>query len=110
MQDELSRFGRRTYLTARRVAISVIGSTLVLIGLALLVLPGPGLLVIGAGLAVLAVEFAWARRTLTELRERASSAAGKASSMVRGQRRTPPAEPPAREPRGQVELHDLDEP
>jgi len=40
------------------------GITLVLLGLILLVLPGPGILTIAAGLAVLATEFVWARRIL----------------------------------------------
>ena len=62
-----------TYRTARRIAIAVLGSTLVLIGVALLVLPGPGLLVIPIGLAVLALEFAWARNWLRKLREHISA-------------------------------------
>jgi uncharacterized protein (TIGR02611 family) len=40
------------------------GIALTLLGLALLVLPGPGILTIAAGLAVLATEFVWARRLL----------------------------------------------
>lgn len=40
----------------------------------MLVLPGPGILVILAGLAVLATEYAWAHRLLTQMRERASQA------------------------------------
>lgn len=57
---------------AKRVVIGVIGGTLVLIGIALLVLPGPGILVLAAGLAVLAVEFAWARAWLAKLRRKIS--------------------------------------
>jgi tellurite resistance protein TerC len=56
----------------KRLIVAVIGSTVILFGVALLVLPGPGLLVIGLGLAVLAAEFAWARRLL----ERGKGAAG----------------------------------
>jgi len=48
----------------RRIAVSVAGFALVLAGLAMLVLPGPGLLVIIAGLAVLATEYVWAQRAL----------------------------------------------
>jgi uncharacterized protein (TIGR02611 family) len=40
------------------------GFVVVLVGLAMIPLPGPGLLVIAAGLAVLALEFAWAERLL----------------------------------------------
>ena len=49
---------------AKRVIVGVIGSTILLIGIAMLVLPGPGLLVIIAGLGLLATEFVWARGLL----------------------------------------------
>jgi hypothetical protein len=47
---------------ARRVIVSVVGATVLLIGIALLVLPGPAFIVIPLGLAILATEYAWARR------------------------------------------------
>jgi hypothetical protein len=46
----------------RRAAIVVGGFALLLLGLALLVLPGPGIPVVVAGLGLLSLEFAWARR------------------------------------------------
>ena len=52
----------------RRVGVLVIGGVLVLAGTLMLVLPGPGLLVIFVGLALLATEFAWARRALDRLK------------------------------------------
>ena len=42
----------------------VIGGTVLLLGIAMIVLPGSAILVIPAGLAILATEFIWARRTL----------------------------------------------
>jgi hypothetical protein len=48
----------------KKLFIGLIGGTAVLIGVAMLVLPGPGLLVIAGGLAMLATEFIWARRAL----------------------------------------------
>jgi tellurite resistance protein TerC len=48
----------------RKVVIGVIGSTVVLIGAALIFLPGPGLIVILLGLGILASEFVWARRVI----------------------------------------------
>ena len=48
--------------TLRRVVVGVIGGTIVLIGIALLMLPGPAFIVIPLGLLVLGSEFAWARR------------------------------------------------
>ncbi|HSQ23021.1 MAG TPA: HAD-IC family P-type ATPase [Pyrinomonadaceae bacterium] len=53
----------------RRALVGVIGFTVVLIGLALLVLPGPGLVVIALGLAILATEFVWAQALLRKARE-----------------------------------------
>jgi uncharacterized protein (TIGR02611 family) len=60
---------------ARRTAVAVAGSMVVVVGLALLVLPGPGLLLLTAGLALLATEFPWAQRWLTRLRGHAKQAA-----------------------------------
>lgn len=49
---------------ARKVVVTIIGTTVLLAGIAMLVLPGPGGLVILGGLSVLATEFAWARWAL----------------------------------------------
>jgi tellurite resistance protein TerC len=56
----------------RRVIVSVVGATVLLIGIALLVLPGPAFIVIPVGLAILATEYAWARRWLKRTRQIAS--------------------------------------
>ncbi len=55
-----------------RLAVAVAGLSVVLLGIVLLALPGPGLLVILAGLAILATEFHWARRALTALKRHAT--------------------------------------
>lgn len=47
-----------------RVVVAIFGFLVVLAGLAMLVLPGPGLLVIAIGLGILALEFVWAERLL----------------------------------------------
>ena len=52
----------------RRMIVGVIGGTVLLIGIALMVLPGPAFLVIPLGLAILATEFVWARRWLKKAR------------------------------------------
>lgn len=57
-----------TYKLARRIVIAVIGTTVLLIGLAMTVLPGPAIVVIPAGLAILGLEFAWARRWLRRVK------------------------------------------
>ena len=59
---------------ARKVAVAVIGSTVLAIGIALIVLPGPAFVVIPLGLAILATEFLWARRLLRRVRQGAASA------------------------------------
>jgi tellurite resistance protein TerC len=53
----------------RRIVVTVAGGTVLAIGIVLVVLPGPAFLVIPAGLAILAIEFAWARRWLHKARE-----------------------------------------
>ncbi len=58
----------------KRIAVAVAGSTVLAIGLAVLVFPIlPGWLLIFSGLAVLAAEFAWARRLLDGAKARATS-------------------------------------
>jgi tellurite resistance protein TerC len=66
--------GRRPlpYRWARRIAVAVVGGTVLAIGIALLVLPGPALVVIPLGLAILGVEFAWARRWLRKVKDGSS--------------------------------------
>lgn len=60
---------RTTYRTARRIAVGVIGGSVVAVGVAMIVLPGPAFIVIPAGLAILSLEFAFARRWLRAIRE-----------------------------------------
>lgn len=66
-----STFGRALVKGARLVSVTIVGFALVMVGIVLLFLPGPGLLVIIAGLALLATEFAWARRLLVLARAQA---------------------------------------
>ncbi len=58
-----------SYKTGRRIVIAIVGSSVLLIGLVMLVTPGPAFIVIPTGLAILAIEFVWARRWLKKLRE-----------------------------------------
>ena len=53
-----------------RLVFAVAGFTVLLVGVALLVLPGPGLVVIVVGLTILALEFAWAERMLERMIDR----------------------------------------
>lgn len=78
---------------ARRLVIAIVGGTVLLIGVAMLVLPGPAFVVIPAGLAILATEFVWARRLLRSVQDRL------AASVRRARAATPPATPPSGPPR-----------
>lgn len=60
----MTRLGLANRPKLRKLIVGVIGSTVILFGLALVVLPGPAFLVIPLGLAILATEFAWARRLI----------------------------------------------
>jgi tellurite resistance protein TerC len=79
-----------TYRTARRIAIGVIGASVVIVGVAMIVLPGPAFIVIPAGLAILSLEFAFARRWLHAIRDGSRSA----MNRMRGMRS--PTPPPSR--------------
>jgi tellurite resistance protein TerC len=62
-----------TYKMAKRIAITVVGVSVLAIGIVMIVAPGPALVLIPVGLAILGLEFAWARLWLKRLRESISS-------------------------------------
>ncbi len=68
-----------------RLSVAALGFTVLAVGLVLLVTPGPGLLVIIAGLAILAHQFAWAAIALDKAKMRAAQA--KEAAMRRVPRR-----------------------
>ncbi len=68
--------------SSKRVAVSVVGGLLVLGGLAMLVLPGPGILVVVAGFAVLGTEYAWAAHALDKTKTVVESAGRKAKDSA----------------------------
>jgi tellurite resistance protein TerC len=88
LEAELEELARLSYQKARRLAILMIGSTLLVGGAALLLLPGPGLLVIAIGLAILATEFVWARRWLKRLRDNLGEVSNEARKFFRFSRRS----------------------
>ncbi|MDQ3566440.1 MAG: PGPGW domain-containing protein [Pseudomonadota bacterium] len=63
----------QSYKLARRIVVGVVGATVVLLGMAMIVLPGPAFIVIPIGLAILGIEFTWARRWLRVLRSKVQS-------------------------------------
>ena len=70
MKGSLRAWLRRTitYKWARRIVVAVIGGSVFLIGIAMIVLPGPAIVVVPLGLGILGLEFAWARIWLRKLR------------------------------------------
>src|SRR5262245_22392334 len=60
-----------------RVAAAMGGFLIVIVGIIMIPLPGPGLLVVAVGLAVLALEFAWAEQLLEQTLDRLSEAGEK---------------------------------
>ncbi|MDQ7015948.1 MAG: PGPGW domain-containing protein, partial [Gammaproteobacteria bacterium] len=60
----------------RRLLIFIVGSTVLLIGIIMLVTPGPAVVVIPIGLGILGMEFAWARRLLQRFKDGAKNMSG----------------------------------
>jgi uncharacterized protein (TIGR02611 family) len=60
--------------SGKRIAVTIVGFGVLLAGIAMLVLPGPGIVVIIAGLAILATEYVWAERMLAAAKRRAIQA------------------------------------
>ena len=72
-----------TLKQAKRLIVIVIGFTVLLIGVALIVLPGPAFLVIPLGLAILGTELLWARRLLKRIKEKAAEVTSRVSGMMK---------------------------
>ena len=86
MEPFLQAVGR----AVRRGGIFIVGTTLLIVGAALLVLPGPGIGVIALGLVVLSAEFQWAKRILLWARDRFTSLKDAAQARMPGSNRRPP--------------------
>jgi len=64
-----------TYRIAKRIAIGIVGGSVLVVGVLMIVLPGPAFVVIPVGLGILSLEFAWARRWLKKVRDKAEAVA-----------------------------------
>jgi uncharacterized protein (TIGR02611 family) len=62
--------GRFIGRNGKRIAITIVGFVVLLAGVVLLILPGPGWALIFLGLAILATEYVWARRLLDKAKEK----------------------------------------
>ena len=74
---EVVRFIGRS---AKRIAVSVVGGVFVVGGLAMLVLPGPGIVVVVIGFAILGTEYVWAATAL----EHTKRLAARGGEMAKG--------------------------
>lgn len=59
----------KTYKQAKRLVKIVVGFTILIIGIFMVVLPGPATVVIPLGLLILAGEFVWARKLLNKFKD-----------------------------------------
>ena len=76
-----------TYNAARRIIVGVVGVTVLLLGIVTIVTPGPAVIIIPVGLAILSIEFAWARLWLRKLRESISRYGAKSRGSRAEERR-----------------------
>ncbi len=83
LRARLARCGR----ALRRYFVFVVGFTIVLIGVAMIVLPGPAVVVIPIGLAILATEFVWAKHLLLRAKRWLTKPARKANANRTRRRR-----------------------
>ena len=70
LEEDMEDLAAMTMRQARRVVVLILGSSVLLLGIVMLVAPGPGLLALFAGLTILALEFAWARVWLQRTKEK----------------------------------------
>ena len=64
-----------------KIVVTLVGLTVLVAGLVMMVTPGPGIVAIILGLAILALEWAWAERWMHAMKARAQSAADRAREM-----------------------------
>jgi len=60
----------RTLRQVKKLVVAVVGFTMLIAGIAMILLPGPAFIFIPAGLAILATEFLWAKKLLQKVREK----------------------------------------
>ncbi|MEX0704188.1 MAG: PGPGW domain-containing protein [Planctomycetales bacterium] len=75
--------GWRAYRVLRRFVVLAVGLTVLVVGVVLIVTPGPAFIVIPVGLAILSIEFVWARKLLRRLRSYIEQARDRVRQTVR---------------------------
>ena len=87
LADDFEKLVDASYRQARKAVILLLGSSVVLIGVAMILLPGPAILVIPLGLSILAVEFAWAARWLRQIKIKIEQGQKKVNGFLKRDRR-----------------------
>jgi uncharacterized protein (TIGR02611 family) len=82
------------YKIAKRIVIALVGGTVLLVGVLMIVTPGPAFVVIPVGLGILGIEFAWARVWLKKIKAKGKEFADGVSNRYR---KTGPNNPPSDE-------------
>jgi uncharacterized protein (TIGR02611 family) len=70
-------------LVFRKISITIIGSILLLLGIIMIVLPGPAVVIIPLALTILALEYEWAKRYLKISQQMLSKSARKMDQLIR---------------------------
>jgi tellurite resistance protein TerC len=70
----------------KRIVIAIVGFTVLLLGVVMIVLPGPAFIIIPLGLAILATEFVWAQRLLTKAKAYFDKQRQRVADRVRGKK------------------------
>ncbi len=68
--ENIGRLYEITYTTIRRLVVTLVGVSVIIVGIIMIVTPGPAIIVIPAGLAILATEFLWARLLLIKVKNK----------------------------------------
>lgn len=86
-----------SYRIAKRIAIGIVGGSVLVVGVCMIVLPGPAFIVIPVGLGILGIEFAWARIWLKKVKAKTQAMAKTFTGRNdRGDTPPPGSRPPAK--------------
>ena len=70
----------------KRMVVAVVGFTVLLLGVAMIILPGPAFIIIPLGLAILATEFVWAQRLLAKAKAYFEKQRQRVTDKMRGKK------------------------
>ncbi len=79
-----------SYKVAKRIVIGIVGGTILLLGVVMMITPGPGIPAILVGLGILGGEFAWARHWLRKVKAKAGDVARAITGKGKDDKSPPP--------------------